>query len=120
MQLTVPHIVTEVPGPRSRALYERERTLIAPGLQGVTQWAQICFERGEGAVLWDADGNGILDFMAGIGVCSIGHAHPHQVAAIAEQAGRLAAGSFTSEPRMRPARGAAPAAAAPPDARATL
>lgn len=100
MQLTIPHIVTEVPGPRSRALYERERALIASGLQGVTQWAQICFERGEGAVLWDADGNGILDFMAGIGVCSIGHAHPRQVAAIAAQAGRLASGSFTSEARI--------------------
>ncbi|HWE61790.1 MAG TPA: aminotransferase class III-fold pyridoxal phosphate-dependent enzyme, partial [Chloroflexota bacterium] len=101
MQVTVPHLVTTIPGPRSLALYERERALIAPGLQSVTQWARICFSHGEGATLWDVDGNGILDFMAGIGVCSIGHAHPVQVAAIAEQAGRLSAGAFTSEPRIR-------------------
>src|SRR5919202_4165704 len=43
----------------------------------------------------------ILDFMAGIGVCSIGHAHPRHVAAIAEQAGKLAAGGFTSESRVQ-------------------
>lgn len=101
MQLTIPHLVTAVPGPRSLALYEREQESIAPGLQSVTQWTRVCFERGEGYTLWDVDGNGILDFMAGIGVCSIGHAHPTQVRAIAEQAGRISAGAFTSEPRIR-------------------
>lgn len=101
MQLTIPHLVTAVPGPRSLALYEREQTAIAPGLQSVTQWARVCFSHGEGATLWDVDGNGILDFMAGIGVCSIGHAHPAWTAAIAEQAGKIAAGAFTSEPRIR-------------------
>jgi 4-aminobutyrate aminotransferase-like enzyme len=38
--------------------------------------------------------------MAGIGVCSIGHAHPAHVSAIADQAGKIAAGSFTSAPRV--------------------
>jgi 4-aminobutyrate aminotransferase-like enzyme len=51
-------------------------------------------------VLWDVDGNAIVDFMAGIGVCSIGHAHPAHVAAVSQQAARLAAGSFTSEARV--------------------
>lgn len=101
MQMTIPHLVTAIPGPRSLALYERESGLIAPGLQSVTQWARVCFSHGEGCTLWDVDGNGILDFMAGIGVCSIGHGHPAQAAAIAEQAGRLSAGAFTSEPRIR-------------------
>src|SRR5438045_2074923 len=101
MQATIPHLVTAVPGHRSLELYERERAVIAPGIQSVTQWARICFSHGEGCTLWDVDGNGILDFMAGIGVCSIGHAHPAQVAAIAQQAGRLSAGAFTSESRVR-------------------
>jgi 4-aminobutyrate aminotransferase-like enzyme len=82
-------------------VYERERELIAPGLQSVTQWARVCFSHGQDCALFDLDGNTILDFMAGIGVCGIGHAHPAHVAAIAEQAGKLAAGSFTSEPRVQ-------------------
>jgi predicted acetylornithine/succinylornithine family transaminase len=49
----------------------------------------INFERGEGARLWDADGNEYLDFLAGISVSSVGHCHPAVVAAIREQAGRL-------------------------------
>jgi acetylornithine/N-succinyldiaminopimelate aminotransferase len=47
------------------------------------------FVRGEGARLWDADGNEYLDFLAGISVCNTGHCHPAVVAAIREQAGSL-------------------------------
>jgi predicted acetylornithine/succinylornithine family transaminase len=47
------------------------------------------FVRGEGAALWDADGNEYLDFLAGISVCNTGHCHPAVVAAIREQAGTL-------------------------------
>jgi acetylornithine/N-succinyldiaminopimelate aminotransferase len=43
------------------------------------------FVRGEGATLWDADGNEYLDFLAGISVCNTGHCHPLVVAAIARQ-----------------------------------
>jgi predicted acetylornithine/succinylornithine family transaminase len=43
------------------------------------------FVRGEGATLWDSDGNEYLDFLAGIGVCNTGHCHPLVVAAIAKQ-----------------------------------
>lgn len=48
------------------------------------------FVRGEGAYLWDAEGNRYLDFLAGIAVNSLGHAHPAFVAAISEQAATLA------------------------------
>ncbi len=51
--------------------------------------ADIAFERGEGAWLVATDGRRLLDFGAGIAVSSLGHAHPHLVAAIAEQAGRV-------------------------------
>ena len=100
MLATLPSLRTSVPGPRSLALWAREEAIIAPGLQSVTQWARVSFSHGQGAVLWDVDGNGIIDFMAGIGVCSIGHAHPAHASAVAQQAARLAAGSFTSEARV--------------------
>jgi acetylornithine/N-succinyldiaminopimelate aminotransferase len=47
------------------------------------------FVRGEGTRLWDDAGNEYLDFLAGISVVQIGHAHPRLVAAISEQASRL-------------------------------
>ncbi len=47
------------------------------------------FVRGEGARLWDADGNEYLDFLAGISVTNVGHCHPAVVAAVQEQAARL-------------------------------
>lgn len=47
------------------------------------------FVRGNGTRLYDADGREYLDFMTGIGVASLGHAHPRLAAAIADQAARL-------------------------------
>lgn len=47
------------------------------------------FVRGEGSYLWDADGKRYLDFLAGIAVDSLGHAHPVFVDAIATQAATL-------------------------------
>jgi predicted acetylornithine/succinylornithine family transaminase len=47
------------------------------------------FVRGSGALLWDAEGNEYLDFLAGISVLNIGHCHPRVVAAIQEQAAKL-------------------------------
>ena len=49
----------------------------------------IAFERGEGAYLFTADGRRYLDFAAGIAVNALGHAHPHLVAALNAQAGKL-------------------------------
>jgi acetylornithine/N-succinyldiaminopimelate aminotransferase len=51
--------------------------------------ADLAFERGDGAWLYTTDGRRFLDFGSGIATSSIGHAHPHLVAAIAEQAGRV-------------------------------
>jgi len=59
-------------------------------------------ERGEGCYVWDVDGNRYLDFLGGIAVNSLGHAHPVLVNAIAEQAGRLVHVSnyFASAPQI--------------------
>ncbi len=50
---------------------------------------EIAFVEGRGATLIDADGKEYLDFLAGIAVCSVGHAHPRLTEAICAQAGRI-------------------------------
>ena len=51
--------------------------------------APLAFERGEGSWLVTKTGERYLDFAAGIAVNSLGHCHPHLVAALTEQAGKL-------------------------------
>jgi len=65
--------------------------------------ADVEFVRGSGSRLWDAEGHQYLDFMCGVGVTSIGHCHPHVVAAIEDQAGRLMHTSnlYFTEPALR-------------------
>jgi acetylornithine/N-succinyldiaminopimelate aminotransferase len=65
--------------------------------------APVDFVRGEGALLWDADGKEYLDFLTGISVCSLGHCHPAVVEAVREQAARLmhASNLFYTEPMAR-------------------
>jgi acetylornithine/N-succinyldiaminopimelate aminotransferase len=60
-----------------------------PALMPTYARADLAFERGEGAWLITADNRRFLDFGAGIATSSLGHAHPHLVAAIAEQAARV-------------------------------
>ena len=45
----------------------------------------IALTKGEGAYVWDADGNRYLDLLGGIAVNALGHAHPAIVAAVTEQ-----------------------------------
>ncbi|MGD8795011.1 MAG: aminotransferase class III-fold pyridoxal phosphate-dependent enzyme [Anaerolineae bacterium] len=49
----------------------------------------ILVERGEGAYVWDVDGNRYLDFTCGIAVTNTGHAHPRVVRAVQEQAAKI-------------------------------
>jgi acetylornithine/N-succinyldiaminopimelate aminotransferase len=62
----------------------------------------VALERGSGCVVWDVDGNAYLDLVAGIAVSALGHAHPAIVAAVTEQAGRLAHTSnlYLHEPQV--------------------
>ncbi|MGQ0607611.1 MAG: aminotransferase class III-fold pyridoxal phosphate-dependent enzyme [Chloroflexota bacterium] len=83
---TAPHIVTELPGPKARALIARDEAVASPSL---TRAYPLVAASGSGMVVTDVDGNRFLDFAAGIAVCSTGHSHPKVVAAIKEQADRL-------------------------------
>ena len=56
---------------------------------GVYGKREVCFVRGEGAKLWDADGREYLDFGVGISVANLGHSHPVIVEAISKQAATL-------------------------------
>ncbi len=70
---------TRLPGPKARALLERDRPVSTPSLPRDYPFVMA---KGRGVEVWDVDGNRFLDFASGIGVCSTGHAHPAVVAAI--------------------------------------
>jgi acetylornithine/N-succinyldiaminopimelate aminotransferase len=65
--------------------------------------APVDFVRGEGPLLWDAEGRKYLDFLTGISVCSVGHCHPDVVKAVNEQSHRLihVSNLFYTEPMAR-------------------
>jgi len=89
----------QIPGPKSKALFDLEARYLAPGTQSVALFSQLSIDRGEGAVLYDVDGNSYIDLLAGVGVASLGYAHPRYVAALQRQLARIHVGSFTSEHR---------------------
>src|SRR5688572_13132581 len=83
---SAPSIITELPGPKARAIIARDEAVASPSL---TRAYPLVAESGSGMVVTDVDGNRFLDFAAGIAVCATGHAHPKVTAAIREQADRL-------------------------------
>jgi 4-aminobutyrate aminotransferase len=84
--LTAPSIVTKLPGPKAKALIEKDERFVS---QHFKKDYPLVVEEASGMVVTDPDGNRFLDFAAGIAVCSTGHCHPRVVAAIREQAGKL-------------------------------
>ncbi|MCL6621841.1 MAG: aspartate aminotransferase family protein [Syntrophobacterales bacterium] len=87
--------------PRSRELFRAELPFLSPGFQNVALLAELVLDRGEGRYLYDVDGHRYLDFMAGIGVCSLGYSHPAWVAAMTDQIRKLTVGSFATVNRGR-------------------
>jgi 4-aminobutyrate aminotransferase len=99
--MTVPHIKTALPGPRARAVIERDGLVVSPSY---TRSYPFVMARGSGAAVEDVDGNVFLDCAAGIAVNSTGHSHPAVVAAVVEQAGRflhMSGTDFYYEPQVR-------------------
>jgi 4-aminobutyrate aminotransferase/(S)-3-amino-2-methylpropionate transaminase len=98
MDFSVPQerkLVTAIPGPQSRALQERRLASVS---RGAGTLANIYMDHGAGAILVDVDGNRLIDLGCGIGVTTIGHAHPEVAAAAAAQAAKLTHTLFTVTP----------------------
>src|SRR5712692_3816558 len=95
----MPHVAMPIPGPKSRAIFDREQSFIAPGRQRISLLAGVAFDHGDGATLTDADGNTYVDFFAGVAVASLGHGHPALAEALAHQASRLMVGTFATRER---------------------
>src|SRR6202041_2420570 len=82
----LPHLITELPGPKAKKLVERDHHVVSPSY---TRDYPLVAKFGRGATVEDIDGNTFLDFAAGIAVVATGHCHPEVVAAIQKQAGEL-------------------------------
>jgi 4-aminobutyrate aminotransferase/(S)-3-amino-2-methylpropionate transaminase len=76
------HLVTPIPGPKSRELLDR-RTAAVP--RGVGHATPLAMQRGCGALVEDVDGNWYIDLAGGIGVMNVGYADPVVDAAIRKQ-----------------------------------
>jgi 4-aminobutyrate aminotransferase / (S)-3-amino-2-methylpropionate transaminase / 5-aminovalerate transaminase len=99
----LPHLITDVPGPRSRALTERLTRVESPNITAIEP-PPICWVEARGAAVRDADENTYVDLTAGFGVAHAGHADARVAAAIADQAARLAHGLgdvYPPEPKIR-------------------
>jgi 4-aminobutyrate aminotransferase len=84
--LTAPSIITKLPGPKAKALIEKDHRFVS---QHYKKDYPLVVEEASGMVVTDPDGNRFLDFAAGIAVCATGHCHPRVVEAIRTQAGKL-------------------------------
>jgi 4-aminobutyrate aminotransferase/(S)-3-amino-2-methylpropionate transaminase len=80
------HLVTELPGPKSKAIVER-REAATP--RGGSKLTLVAIVKAQGAAITDADGNTFLDFAGGIGALAVGHCPPNVVNAIKNQAEEL-------------------------------
>jgi len=90
-----------IPGPRSKLIVEEEQRHMSPGLQSIALYSGLAMAQGTGCTLIDEDGNRYIDFVAGIGVGSVGHCHPHYVETLKRQVEQLTFGSFTTDVRAR-------------------
>jgi len=87
-QLMIPHIVGEVPGPRSKELHARAAKHVK-GYSSQVRLFPVVFESGSGVTLRDVDGNTFLDFSSGIYVTGLGHCHPKVTEAVQRAAAQL-------------------------------
>jgi 4-aminobutyrate aminotransferase len=99
--MKAPDIKTALPGPRAKAIIEKDNTFVSPSY---TRDYPFVIARGEGAVVEDVDGNRFLDCAAGIAVNSTGVSHPDVVKAITEQAQKfihMSGTDFYYEPQVQ-------------------
>ncbi|HUD36892.1 MAG TPA: 4-aminobutyrate--2-oxoglutarate transaminase [Streptosporangiaceae bacterium] len=89
------HLVTEIPGPASRALLERRQRSVARGLSHVLP---VFVTAAGGGVLVDADGNSLIDFSSGIAVTSVGNSADLVVSRVTEQVAQFTHTCFMVAP----------------------
>ncbi|MCG0239077.1 MAG: 4-aminobutyrate--2-oxoglutarate transaminase [Firmicutes bacterium] len=88
-------LVTEIPGPRSRALLERKERVVPRAL---SVHVPVVIDRAEGALITDVDGNTFIDLAGGVGCLNVGHSNPEVVRAIQEAAARFTHTDFSVVP----------------------
>ena len=99
--MSAPDIKTALPGPKARALIERDAKVVSPSY---TRGYPLVIDRASGCEVLDVDGNVFLDCAAGIAVNSTGHSHPEVVKAMHDQAQRflhMSGTDFYYEPQVR-------------------
>jgi 4-aminobutyrate aminotransferase len=87
-----PKIVVKPPGPKARAIVERDHAVISPSFGRVYP---LVIKSGKGCIITDVDGNEYIDLNAGLAVCNVGHSHPRVVKAIKDQVDRFIHYSYT-------------------------
>lgn len=97
---STPWVLTEIPGPKSRALTSREAKHLAPGVQSISTLSGIAVARAKGSIIEDVDGNRFLDLAAGICVNALGHSHPEYTRMLKDQIDHAMVGSFTTPRRV--------------------
>lgn len=88
-------LITDLPGPASRAIAERRRASVAAG---VGSSLPVYAADADGGVVVDVDGNSLVDLGSGIAVTSVGAAHPAVVEAVRAQAGHFTHTCFMVTP----------------------
>jgi 4-aminobutyrate aminotransferase/(S)-3-amino-2-methylpropionate transaminase len=89
------NLVTEIPGPASRALMERRNSTVA---RGVSTTLPVFVTAAGGGVMLDADGNSLIDFGSGIAVASVGNAADAVVSRVQQQVAQFTHTCFMVTP----------------------
>lgn len=88
-------LVTELPGPKSRALHERRVAAVSSAIGSTWPVYAQAADRG---VIVDVDGNSLIDMGAGIAVTNVGNANPEVVTALQDQAANFTHTCFMVTP----------------------
>jgi 4-aminobutyrate aminotransferase/(S)-3-amino-2-methylpropionate transaminase len=88
-ETAAPILHTEIPGPRSLALWEREALYHASNSSPPAQLLRLVLTDALGALVRDADGNVFIDLSSGVVVANLGHCPAPVVAAVRDELGRL-------------------------------
>ncbi len=78
-----------LPGPESSKLWDLDESYVIAGRSNIADQLHLVFDKGEGVTIYDVDGNGYLDFSAGILTACTGHCHRHLVKRVKDQLEKL-------------------------------